>query len=213
MDSLGPVYPQGHTALLLVDPYNDYLSEGGRFWPRLAEVADAVDLLANLRRIRQAVRCARWPLFFVPHRRAAPDDFARWAHPTPYQQANSRARAFLRDSWGGQWHPDFTPEPGDTVAQEHRGTDGFVGTDLDLLLRQQQISHVVVVGVAANTCVEATARHASELGYHVTLVTDASAAHSHDAMFHAHEINGPTYAHALLTTRQFLARVPFATDP
>lgn len=213
MDSLGPVYPQGHTALLLVDPYNDFLSEGGKLWSRVAEVAAAVDLLRNLRRIRQAIRCARWPLFFVPHHRAAPDDFEHWQHPTPYQQAISRAGTFLKDSWGGQWHPDFTPEPGDTVAKEHWGANGFAGTDLDLLLKQQRISHVVIIGLIANTCIETTARHASELGYHVTLVTDATAALSHDAMFYAHEINAPTYAHALLTTREFLARVPFTTDP
>lgn len=213
MDSLGPVYPPGHTALLLVDPYNDFLSEGGKFWPRLAEVAAGVDLLANLGRIRQAIRCARWPLFFVPHHRAMPNDFERWQHPTPWQQAMSQAQAFAINSWGGQWHADLTPGPGDTVAREHWGANGFLGTDLDLLLKQQRISHVVVVGAIANTCIETTARHASELGYHVTLVTDATAALSHDAMFCAHEVNGPTFAHALLTTREFLARVPFTTDP
>jgi len=213
MDSLGPVYPPGHTALLLVDPYNDLLSEGGKFWPRLAEVAVAVDLLGNLRRIRQAIRCARWPLFFVPHQRADPHAFDRWQAPTPYQQQTAQAGAFPRHSWGGQWHPELMPEPGDTVAKEHWGANGFIGTDLDLLLRQQRISHVVLAGVIANTCVEATARHAGELGYHVTLVTDATAALSHDAMFYAHEINGPTFAHALLTTREFLARVPFARAP
>jgi len=213
MDPLGPVYPPHHTALLLVDPYNDHLSEGGKLWPRLAEVAVAVDLLPNLRRIRQAIRCARWPLFFVPHHRAEANDFDTWRYPTPYQQAGSHSGTFPKDSWGGQWHPDFAPTSGDTVAKEHWGSDGFFSTDLDLLLRQQRISHVVIVGLIANTCVEATARHASELGYHVTLVTDATAALSHDAMFYAHEINGPTYAHALLTTREFLARVPFTPPP
>jgi nicotinamidase-related amidase len=213
MDSLGPVYPLGHTALLLVDPYNDFLSADGKLWPRLAEVADAADLLANLRRIRQAIRCARWPLFFVPHHRATPDDFDRWQHPTPYQLAASQAQVFPRNGWGGQWHPDFAPQPGDTVATEHWGANGFAGTDLDLQLKQQRISHVVVVGLIANICIEGTARHASDLGYHVTLVTDATAALSRDAMFCAHQINGPTYAHALLTTREFLSRVPFANEP
>ncbi|NYF19421.1 nicotinamidase-related amidase [Xanthomonas sp. JAI131] len=213
MDSLGPFYPPGHTALLLVDPYNDSLSDGGKLWPRLAEVAVAVDLLPNLRRIRQAIRCARWPLFFVPHHRAEPNDFDRWQQPTPYQKVISQAQAFLKNGWGGQWHPDFMPAPGDTVAKEHWGANGFVSTDLDFLLKQQRISHVVVVGLIANLCVETTARHASELGYHVTLVTDATAASSHDVMFYAHEINGPTYAHELLTTREFLARVPFTADP
>ena len=32
------------TALLLIDPYNDFLSEGGKIWPYVREVAEAVDL-------------------------------------------------------------------------------------------------------------------------------------------------------------------------
>ena len=46
-----------------------------------------------------------------------------------------------------------------------------------------------------------------ELGYHVTLVRDATAAFSHEAMHAAHAINGPTYAHAILTTEELLARL------
>ena len=55
---------------------------------------------------------------------------------------------------------------------------------------------IIVVGMLANTCVEATARCGAELGYHVTLVRDATAAFSSEAMHAAHEIDGPTFAHA-----------------
>jgi nicotinamidase-related amidase len=46
-----------------------------------------------------------------------------------------------------------------------------------------------------------------ELGYHVTLVKDAAAAFSKDAM-RAAEINAPTYAHAVMTTSQMIAALP-----
>ena len=46
-----------------------------------------------------------------------------------------------------------------------------------------------------------------ELGYHVTLVKDTTAAFSHEAMHAAHAINGPTYAHAILTTDELLAHL------
>ncbi len=49
-----------------------------------------------------------------------------------------------------------------------------------------------------------------ELGYHVTLVRDATAAFSAEAMHCAHEINGPTYAHAIVTTAELLAGPVFA---
>jgi nicotinamidase-related amidase len=62
-----------------------------------------------------------------------------------------------------------------------------------------------VVGLIANTCIESTAKYAVELGYHVTLVRDATAAASHAAMHCAHELNAPTYAHAVLTTADLVA--------
>ena len=44
-----------------------------------------------------------------------------------------------------------------------------------------------------------------ELGYHVTLVRDATSAYSHEAMYPAMNIDGPAYAHAVLTTTELLA--------
>jgi nicotinamidase-related amidase len=46
-----------------------------------------------------------------------------------------------------------------------------------------------------------------ELGYHVTLVKDATAAFSHEATHAAYAINGPTYAHAIVTTKELLAQL------
>jgi len=63
---------------------------------------------------------------------------------------------------------------------------------------------VIVIGLLANTCIETTARFASELGYHVTLVKDATAAFSREMMHSAHVLNGPTFAHAILTTDELL---------
>jgi nicotinamidase-related amidase len=52
---------------------------------------------------------------------------------------------------------------------------------------------------------QSTSRFAMELGYHVTLVRDATAAFSHEFMHAAHDLNGPTFAHAVLTTPELLA--------
>ena len=195
----------GRTALLFVDPYNDFLSEGGKLWPRVQAVATDVGLLDNLRAITTEVRNAGMPIFVVPHRRWEPGDFEDWDHPTPYQLAAASTQVFAKGSWGGEWHPDFTPHPGDTVVKEHWGGSGFANTDLDLRLKQRGITHVIVIGLLANTCIETTARFAAELGYHVTLVKDATAAFSREAMRSAHEFNGPTFAHQIVTTAELVA--------
>lgn len=197
-------YPHKSTALLLVDPYNDFLSDGGKLAGLAKAVADEVDTLNNLRRVVSAVRAAGLQVFYVPHHRATPQDFQRWKHPSPYQLGAGKAQVFAVGSWGGEWHPDFLPQLNDVVVQEHWGSSGFANTDLDFQLKQHGIDSVIIVGMLANTCIETTGKFAAELGYHVTLVRDATAAFSKEAMIAAHDINGPTYAHVIVSTHDLL---------
>ncbi|MBW8729269.1 MAG: isochorismatase family protein [Inquilinus limosus] len=81
------VYPRERTALLFVDPYNDFLSEGGKIYPRVKEVADGNGLLDNLRRVSGAARAAGIQVLIVPHRRWEPGDYEDWDHPNPTQRA------------------------------------------------------------------------------------------------------------------------------
>src|SRR5579859_747533 len=203
-------YPRERTAFLLVDPYNDFLSEGGKIYPHLKPIADEVGLLDNLRALDGAVRAAGIQVVIVPHHRWEPGDFEHWDHPNPSQRRIMQGHHFARGEWGGEWHPDFAPKPGDIVAQEHWGQSGFANTDLDMRLKQKGITHVILVGLLANTCIESTARFAMELGYHVTLVRDATAALRPEMMHAAHELNGPTFAHAIRTTAELLAALPAA---
>jgi nicotinamidase-related amidase len=202
---MADAYPRERTAYLLVDPYNDFLSEGGRAWPHLEAVATEVGLLDNLRALDKAVRAAGVQVVIVPHRRWEPGDYEHWDHPNPTQRKIMQMHHFARGEWGGEWHPDFAPKAGDIVAQEHWAQSGFANTDLDFRLKQKGITHVIVTGLLANTCIESTSRFAMELGYHVTLVRDATAAFRPELMHAAHELNGPTYAHAILTTDELIA--------
>ncbi len=206
-------YISNRTGLLFVDPYNDFLSEGGKLWPLVEGVAKEVGLLDNLRTITAAVRKAGIQVFIVPHRRWEPGDYENWDHATPYQVASGKMQTFARGSWGGEWHADFAPQPGDVIVKEHWGGSGFANTDLDFRLKQKGIIQVIVIGLLANTCIETTSRFAVELGYHVTLVKDATAAFTKEMMRAAHELNGPTFAHAILTTEDLIAALPRASAP
>jgi nicotinamidase-related amidase len=128
----------------------------------------------------------------------------------PSQRQTRQLQPFAKGTWGGEWHPDFTPQPNDIIIKEHWGQSGFANTDLDFQLKQHGISHVIIMGLLANTCIESTGRFAMELGYHVTLVRDATAAFSHEHMHAAHGLNGPTFAHSILTTQELLVALPRA---
>jgi hypothetical protein len=62
------------TGLLLVDPYNDFLSPAGKLWPQAKEVAKEINLLSNLKSIVDVARRSGIRIFFVPARQKASDD-------------------------------------------------------------------------------------------------------------------------------------------
>jgi nicotinamidase-related amidase len=196
--------PASRTGLVLVDPYNDMLSEEGKVWPAVKDVARSVGLHQHLRDLLEGVRAADVPVFIAPHRRWRPGDADNWQTLAPPFRKLAEAQLFALDGWGGQWHPEFGPRPGDVIAYEHWGMNGFANTNLDQQLRQHGVCHIILAGMTAIGCVEGTGRHAVELGYSVTLVKDATATWNDEAMRAAHEINGPLYASSVLTTDQVL---------
>ncbi|WP_397448226.1 isochorismatase family cysteine hydrolase [Pseudomonas sp. NA-150] len=203
-----PLYALEHTALLLVDPYNDFMSEGGKLYGAIKATADSVGMFDNLRAILAKVRGAGMQVFILPHHRSHPGDFDHWKHMNPVQIAARDSQMFAVGSWGGEWNPEFGPKEGDVIVHEHWAQSSFANTDLDMQLKQRGIQKIILVGFVANTCIESTGRFGMEMGYHVTLVRDATAAFSAEAMHAAHEINGPSFAHAIVTTETLLTQLP-----
>ena len=201
-------YSADDTALLIVDPYNDFMSKGGKIYEHTKETAEAVGFYDNMRKMIPAVRAAHIQVFIVPHHRWREGDYKGWKHMNPSQIRSNEAQDFAAGTWGGEFHPEFGPREGDVIVLEHWAQSGFANTDLDSHLKQRGIQKIILVGMIANTCIEATARLGMELGYHVTLIKDATAALSHEGMHAAHEVNGPLFGHAILTTKELLGILP-----
>lgn len=68
--------------------------------------------------------------------------------------------------------PELKQQPGDHLVTKHTW-GAFTNTDLEQYLKSQGVTQVVVIGVATSIGVESTARYAYELGFNVTLATDA----------------------------------------
>jgi ureidoacrylate peracid hydrolase len=99
-------------------------------------------------------------------------------------------------------HSEFEPQPGDIVALEHGCSSGFANTDLDLQLKKHGIQQLIVMGLIAHKCMEATVRYGAEFGYEVTMVKDATASYSDEEMHAALDINIQNYAIAIVTTNE-----------
>jgi nicotinamidase-related amidase len=198
-------YPAATTAVIMIDPYNDFISEGGKVWPRVQPVAESVNLVENLKKLAEGIRAKGGKVVYAPHRRWREGDFENWKFPHPTHQAVAQYQVFADGTWGGEFHPDLTPQKGDAVAEEHWLSSGFANTDLDYQLRKQGIDHVIVVGLATNTCVESTGRYAVEMGYHTTFLSDAVATFSAEEQKSAIELDYPRIAHNVTTVDSFLA--------
>ncbi|HYV69619.1 MAG TPA: isochorismatase family cysteine hydrolase [Pseudolabrys sp.] len=198
-------YSKELTALLVVDPYNEFISEGGKIWPRIKAVAEANNCVPNMLKVLGAARQARLRVFFAMHHRYRPGDYETWKYVAPIQRAAWRNKSFEFGTWGGEFRAEFVPAPGEIVAQEHWCSSGFANTDLDLQLKKHGIHQLIVIGLIAHTCIEATVRYAAELGYEVTAVKDATADYSDEMMHAALNINMPNYASAIVSTEEIVA--------
>ncbi|NKK78053.1 isochorismatase family cysteine hydrolase [Rhizobium leguminosarum] len=193
-------YDPNNTGLVVVDPYNDFISEGGKIWPRIKEVAEANNCVPHMQEVLTAARAAKLPIFFAMHHRYREGDYENWKFVAPIQRAAWHRRSFESGTWGGEFRAEFVPAKGEIVASEHWCSSGFANTDLDLQLKRHGIERIIVIGLVAHTCIEATVRFAAELGYDVTVVRDAVADYSDEMMHAALEINMPNYANAIVNT-------------
>ena len=200
-------YEREITALLVIDPYNDFISEGGKVWDRLKAVAEANQCVPHMAQVLAAARRVDLRVCYALHRRYRPGDYETWKYIAPVQRAAWQRKTFEYGTWGGELRAGFEPRPGDVVAHEHWGSSGFANTDLDLQLKKRGIHKLIVIGLIAHTCVEATIRYAAELGYEVTAVTDATADYSEREMRAALEVNIPNYASAVVTADEIAAAI------
>ncbi|WP_298300612.1 cysteine hydrolase [uncultured Erythrobacter sp.] len=162
---------------------------------------------ANLVRVLSHARAPGLKVCYAPHARYCKGLFDHRQFLNPSIYLARFFRTFSAAGWGGRFRKGLEPRPGEFVASEHLVSSGFVGTDLHENLSRANITHVVLCGCLSNTCIESTARSAIELGYRVTIVSDALAAMSvadHDA---AIETGFPMCTHAVISTEDWIGEM------
>jgi nicotinamidase-related amidase len=128
-------YEKDLTALLVIDPYNDFISEGGKVWDRLKGVIEANGCISNMLQILSAARKAELRVFYSLHHRYRPGDYETWKYVVPTQKAAWDRKTFEYGTWGGEIRTEFAPMPGEILAQEHWCSSGFANTDLTCCLK------------------------------------------------------------------------------
>jgi nicotinamidase/pyrazinamidase len=130
----------GKKALLVIDMLNDFLDPGGSLYVG----AQAREIIPFVARKIAEFRAPGRVVIFVGDTHV-PDDPEFGAFP---------AHA-IKGSWGAGIIPELTPAPGDLQVEKTRHS-AFDRTNLDDILRQEQVEEVQVVGVLTSVCVLAT---------------------------------------------------------
>ncbi|MGB9131811.1 MAG: cysteine hydrolase family protein [Methanosarcina sp.] len=138
-------------ALLLIDIQEDYFP-GGKM--ELEGMEEAAEKAAE---ILKAFRTSGKPIFFIRHLSARPD-----------------ATFFIPGSPGTDIHTSISPLPDERIIDKHF-PNSFFQTELLSLLKEKDVTNLVVCGAMSHMCIDTTVRAAKELGFTCTLVADACA--------------------------------------
>jgi nicotinamidase-related amidase len=170
------------TALLALHYQNDVVHRDGKIRLGLADDdAQRERVLAAAERLFTAARGVRVPIVHV--RIAVRPDHADVLRNGPIWDNVVRLGAVAEGSWGAEFHERLRPDADEFVVR-HSRINGFFGSPLEETLRLLGAETLLIAGVATNSVVEHTARHAADMGFFVTVAADACASsrpHLHQA--------------------------------
>jgi nicotinamidase-related amidase len=151
------------TALLVMDMQSGILD-------RVADKKE--DLLAQTSKLLDAARKAGVRVIYVVvgFRPGYPEVSPR---NVAFAQARDSGR-FAAGSAGTEIHPALAPLADEVVVVKHR-VSAFAGTDLDMLLRANDIVTLVLAGISTSGVVTSTVRHAADADYRLVIVEDCCA--------------------------------------
>jgi ureidoacrylate peracid hydrolase len=174
-----------HTAGLVVDMQNDFGAKGGMFDLAGHDLSLVRATIAPTARVLTALRRAGIRIVYLKMGYQSdlsdlgpPDSPNRHRH-RPVGRAvkapdGRESRILIRDTWNTEILDELKPEPGDAVMYKTRYS-GFYRTDLDSVLRQHQITCLLVAGLSTSVCVESTIRDAMFRDYSCLLLSDCCA--------------------------------------
>ena len=201
------------TAVLVIDPQNDFLSEQGATWALVGDSVTENNTIDNIERLFKAAKEIGYEVFVSPHYYYPTDHL--WNFVGSVEKIMHEINMFGRkdplsldgfEGSGADWLERFKPyiEDGKTVVVSPHKIYGPENNDLALQLRKRGINKVILAGMSANLCVEAHMRELLEQGFEVAVVKDGTAGARHPEL-------GDGYAAAIINFG-YIANAVISTD-
>ena len=168
-------------ALLVVDMQNDFVSPDGKMAQFGFEIKSVRETIEPIRRILDMARSLGYPVIhtsMINDIKQNPQSwYAFWGEPV----------ITLPGSWGAEHIEELRPLKGEVVLVKYT-YGGFIGTNLDTILRRLDVQTIMVAGTDLNICAGDTMHQAFAVGYHVVAVSDCLACFSRIGREHAEQL-------------------------
>jgi ureidoacrylate peracid hydrolase len=170
------------TALLVVDMQNAFAHQGGYFDLVGLDITSIQSIIEPCWKIIDGARARGIRIIYL--QMGCSQDLSDKGSPNAPSSIKSRILSMMKEhpewkdkfyiygTWGAEIIEELKPREGDIVVKKQKH-DGFIGTNLDIILRTLGAKYLFFVGAATNICVESTLRHAFSLDYFPILVSDA----------------------------------------
>ncbi len=176
---------RAHTALVITDPQNDFLSPEGVTWDLVGESVTENNTVEHIDLLLKTAKQNEIQVFISPHY-YYPTDHG-WKFEGALETVMHHIGMFDRkdplsiegfEGSGADWLERYKPyiQDGKTVVASPHKVYGPETNDLVLQLRKRGVAKVILAGMSANLCVEAHMREFLEQGFEVLVVSDATAA-------------------------------------
>lgn len=122
MASQTPNNAQSSTAVVLVDPYNDFLHPEGKLYPNFEESLKVTDTNNHLKALAATARDLGLPIFYALHKPWKEGNYWGWNHLTISHKRLDGLKAFEDGSWGAKILEGLEPDVlgnRDVIASQH----------------------------------------------------------------------------------------------
>lgn len=111
----------GKTALILVDPYNEFLHPKGGMYGAVVETLTACNAIVHMQELHAFAKKEGIPVFYALHRQFEEGDLDNWLYPTATNDAIKQFQSFKKGSFGAEVYENLEPDipSGDVVCQGH----------------------------------------------------------------------------------------------
>lgn len=154
------------SAVLVIDVQNDSCHSEGIYAKIGWDISLRQKAAHNTAEFIKEVRKYKIPIIFMKYNHSKWTDSPTWLK----RQNLLGSQACLEGTWGEQFYA-VQPLEGEPIIVKHRYS-AFIGTDLDMILRSQRITTLVITGGGTQACVESTVRDGFMLDYDIFVVSD-----------------------------------------